>query len=121
MLSAFCFVPYANAKTLALAFLHRTHTGQRRVTIRAIDEENGEISAEATEIDLQDPDSTGLVPIAPSKGGPGGIVVYGGEQLIFYELRDADDKRESPKRHRASTSGRKPDAAVSWLYSSIVG
>jgi hypothetical protein len=121
LLSAFCFVPYANAEILALAFLHRTHTGQRRVTVRTIDEDNTEISTEATEIDLQDPDSTGLIPIAPSKGGPGGIMVYGGEQLVFYELRDADDKRESPKRRRTSTSGRKPDAAVSWLYSSIVG
>jgi hypothetical protein len=121
LLSAFCFVPYANTETLALAFLHRTHTGQRRVTVRAIDEENAEISADATEIDLQDPESTGLVPIAPSKGGPGGIVVYGGEQLIFYELRDADDKRESPKRRRTSTSSRKPDAAILWPYSSIVG
>jgi hypothetical protein len=89
--------------------------------VRAIDEENGEISADATEIDLQDPDSTGLILIAPSKGSPGGIVVYGGEQLEFYEIRDADDKRESPKRRRASTSSRQPDATVSWPYSSIVG
>ncbi|PVF94630.1 hypothetical protein CPB86DRAFT_765387 [Serendipita vermifera] len=121
LLSSFCFTPRINGE-LMIALLHRAHTGRRHIVTRRIDEINKELPLGSESWILGDDDFKSLIPILPSQGGYGGLLVLGEDNLIFYELTPPKVS-QSPRRMRKQSivAERKADVTLDWNYSAISG
>jgi len=114
-------MPFSNDDKLALAFLHRTHTGARQLIIRDVGIERREISSDAVTIDMEDEGTNRVIPIlSVADGRSGGLLLCGGRDLLFF---DSNQEVESPVRTRRMSSAvqRRPDARIDWTCSDITG
>jgi hypothetical protein len=106
-----------------IALLHRAHTGHRHIVTRRIDENNKELPAGGESWILGDEEVRHLVPILPSQGGYGGLLVLGEENLSFYELSTPRASQSPTRRMRKQSvaAERKADVVREWNYSAISG
>ncbi|CAG8730274.1 10686_t:CDS:2, partial [Acaulospora colombiana] len=121
LMSSFCFTPRINGE-LMVALLHRSHTGRRHIVTRRIDEINKELPPGSESWILGEDEFKSLIPILPSQGGYGGLLVLGEDTLAFYELSPPKIS-QSPRRMRKQSvaAERKPDVILDWNYSIIAG
>ncbi|KAF8526426.1 CPSF A subunit region-domain-containing protein [Gautieria morchelliformis] len=136
-----CFVPVpVVSQTYVLAILHRDYTGTLRLLARDLSIQGQELSIEPSnafpQITITEDDSNTLVPIPPSGEGPSGVLVLGGQSILFFELGTwessdkgkAAEKQPKLKGRRRKTSSvqggldmaTEPRAQVDWPLCDII-
>jgi len=135
---AFCFLPVpVLSQTYPLAILHLAHTGRLQLLVHDLSIPRQELSIEPSEVfnqvTITEVHSCALVPIPASKDGPAGLLVLGGQTVLFFEVGDrgsADKGQGKVKRKRGRRRPRKtgssannmsvePRAQTDWVLSDL--
>ncbi|KAF8516138.1 CPSF A subunit region-domain-containing protein [Hysterangium stoloniferum] len=128
-----CFLPVSEPDTYFLAILHRDYTSTLQIVTHELSVESSDLydaSHIFSTIAISENDANTLVPIPASQNAPGGLLVLGGKNILYFGMRAAasSEKGESKTstskvkdRRRSSTvTPPEPCAEVAWPLSNIV-
>lgn len=107
-----CYLPVpVVSETYVLAILHRDYTGALQLLARDLSIQGQELSIEPSivfsQITITEDGSNTLVPIPASGEGAAGILVLGGQKILFFPVgdRESADKGKGKERN-TKTRGR---------------
>ncbi|KAG8816983.1 hypothetical protein FRC17_000103, partial [Serendipita sp. 399] len=121
LLSSFALVPSQSDDEMQIGLLYRTHSGETKLSFKAIDEETLDISRDGHIVDLTESEFRQLIPMVSQEGG--GLLIIGGDQIQYHEPQVTDRKQKSPIRTaKVSDFPQGQDRfRSSWQYSDITG
>lgn len=138
-----CFLPVSDPNIYVLGILHRDHTDTIRLIAREVNLDLQDLvdgSSFFSEAEISEEYAVALLPVPASSEGPSGVLVLGGQKILFFEAggskrRDkgkekgkGKGKERAPRGNpsaRTSTGANEtepspePKASVDWLMSDL--
>jgi DNA damage-binding protein 1 len=112
-----CFLPVpVFSQTYVLAILHRDYSGKLQLLARDLSIHGQELSMEPSiifhQVTIDENDASTLVPMPASGDTPAGILVLGGQSILYFEVgaRESADKGKGKDKSAKGKGRRKRDS-----------
>lgn len=122
-----CFLPESDSDVYLLAMLHLDHTQTLKLTIYEIDTKErsmNNVSEKYPAVTFNEDDLRVILPINACEEHPGGILVVGGQKILYFEYFENQEKNKGKgKRRKSSLSAPEdsndPKAQIDWPLSDL--